>query len=134
MHRRPFIYVCSPLAAKTPELIRANVEFAKARCHEVMQLGGIPIASHVMLDGLLDDALPSERFVGMYAGKRMVTICDGLMAFLPPSRQTESSGMKEEMDVARSISIPVQLIRMQPGDVNAAQKIIDSMKYMFGRM
>ena len=84
------------------ETLEGNVEFAREKCRYVLSQGFVPIASHVMLDGILSEDVPGDREIGLACGIRMVATCDELWAF-----GRISEGMAAEIKEARRLGIPV---------------------------
>lgn len=93
-----FVYVCSPYGG-----LQENYENALEYCKQVAQKGHIPIASHVMLHGILDDDCPFQRKQGLNAGLALVEIADEVWAF--GDRITK--GMAGEIAHAGKLGIPV---------------------------
>lgn len=58
----------SPFGAKTPEEIAANVAYARLCMLDALRRGESPLASHLLWPGILDDADPAERALGIEAG------------------------------------------------------------------
>jgi len=93
------IYVCSPYGGQ-----QQNYEMAVEYCRVVAAMGHIPLASHVMLHGILNDHIPAQRQNGLAAGLALVEIADELWIF----GQTISSGMEAEIAYALRLGIPVK--------------------------
>ncbi len=93
------IYVCSPYGGQ-----QQNYELAVDHCRAVAAMGFIPLASHVMLHGILNDHIPSQRKNGLAAGLAMVEVADELWIF----GQAISSGMEAEIAHALKLGIPVK--------------------------
>lgn len=66
------VVVESPFAAHdgTPECAAANLAYARAALADCLRRGEAPFASHLLYTqtGVLDDAVPSERALGIEAG------------------------------------------------------------------
>lgn len=60
----------SPFAAPTPEERDKNVAYARAAMRDCLLRGESPLASHLLYTqpGVLDDAEPEERALGIRAG------------------------------------------------------------------
>lgn len=60
----------SPYAAPTPEGVAENVRYARACVRDCLQRGESPVVSHLLFTqpGILDDAVPEERALGIEAG------------------------------------------------------------------
>lgn len=98
--RLKLIYVASPYAGD----VEANVEYAKQACRTVMESGNAFFAPHLLYPSILDDAVPSERQLGIDMGLTMLSKCDELWWFGPRI----SAGMQAEMEEAERIGIPVR--------------------------
>ena len=101
--KTPLIYVCSPYAGKDENYKRA-IRYGQY----VAQKGGIPIIPHTMLHGVLNDAVPQQRSVGLEAGRRLLKMCDAVWVF--GRQETASAGMAAEISLAGDIGIPVQYV------------------------
>lgn len=112
----PLIYVATPLSDPTPEGVAQNVAFAEATCRMVSMCGGAPYAPHLLLTRFLNDKVMAERAMGIAAGLRVLSHCDEVWAILPPWRDTLSTGMKAEIDMAMLLQIPVRVC-MGPPDL-----------------
>ena len=97
-----FIYICSPVKGDVVN----NIEKARGYCKRVLDEGYIPIAPHVMFDGLLHDEIPAERVKALEIGLQLVRWCDELWFF----GNTISEGMRNEIKHAQDIGIPVRRI------------------------
>lgn len=97
---KKLIYICSPLKGD----IAANIAKAREYCKTVLSMGYIPIAPHVMLDGILNDENPAERKTALEMGLELVVHCDELWIF----SEVVSVGMQAEIDLARERDIPVK--------------------------
>lgn len=74
--KKDLVYVCSPLGAKTPEEVRANM----VRAREYMDIVSKKyncraIAPHAILPEYLDDCVPEERALGLKFGLDLLRIC-----------------------------------------------------------
>ena len=94
------IYVASPYAGD----VEANVEYAKQACRTVMESGNAFFAPHLLYPSILDDAVSSERQLGIDMGLAMLSKCDALWVFGPRI----SAGMQAEMEEAERIGIPIR--------------------------
>ncbi|MBS3938709.1 MAG: DUF4406 domain-containing protein [Peptococcaceae bacterium] len=93
------IYVCSPYGGK-----QENYERALEHCRAVAAMGHIPLASHVMLHGILNDHVPAQRQNGLAAGLALVEIADEVWVF----GQVLSPGMEGEITHALKLGVPVK--------------------------
>ena len=67
----PLVLIESPFAAPEPELLRLNVDYARAAMHDcLVNHGEAPYASHLLYTqpGVLDDNVPEQRMLGINAG------------------------------------------------------------------
>lgn len=112
--RKLRIYVCSPLrpksdAKKEPEQAKKelyeNLDRAKMACKLVMNLGAVPICSHLFCTAFLDDDIPSERKQGMELGLEMLKDADEMWCF----SERISEGMAAEISEASKLDIPVRM-------------------------
>lgn len=71
----PMVYICSQYRANTEEELRQHIEVAKWACRDIAMAGAIPIAPHLYFPRFMDDRMPSERYYGMGAGKRLMEQC-----------------------------------------------------------
>lgn len=99
------VYVASPLAAGTPAGVRANAERARRLCLLAMKLEGVAaFAPHAFYTSFLDDAESDERELGKQAGMCWLESADEVWIW---NRAGVSGGMKEEIEVANGLGIPV---------------------------
>lgn len=92
------VYVCSPYGG-----LQENYESAVEYCKWVVQEGNTPIASHVMLHGILSDDCPYQRKQGLAAGLELLKIVDEVWVF----GDRISRGMAGEIAHAAKLGIPV---------------------------
>ena len=109
-----YIYVCSPYGGQAE-----NYEMAKKYAKYIVSLGYIPIISHTMLHGVLEDNVPAQREMGLAAGKVMLSICDEMWVF--GTRITP--GMAGEILEAGKLGIKVKEVKQLPKDVTLADAI-----------
>lgn len=100
---RPYIYVCSPYGGQ-----KENYERALSYGRFVVSKGYIPIIPHTMLHGVLDDKNPTEREIGLDAGKGLIKQCEAVWVF--GKDDTASIGMQGEIAAALEFGIPVVYI------------------------
>ena len=64
------VVIESPFAGATPELAARNLKYLRACMHWCLLKGWSPYASHGLYtqEGVLDDAEPGQRLLGMAAG------------------------------------------------------------------
>ncbi len=103
MQDRPLIYVCSPYGGS-----EENYRRALTYGSYVFSKGGIPVIPHTMYHGILNDKSRIDRESGLYAGKRLLKLCDRVWVF--GREGFESAGMKGEISAAAEFGIPVEYI------------------------
>lgn len=113
MHKRPFIYVCSPLKGD----IERNIRKATGYSRFVFTQGGIPLAPHAIFTQFLDDNVPEERNAGIEMGIQLLVKCDELWAF----GERISEGMEAEIAAAKTMGLTVRRFndRCEPLGVDA---------------
>lgn len=92
----PMVYVCSRYRANSREELERNIEVAKWICRKIANGGGIPIAPHLYFPRFMDDAMESERYYGMGAGKRLMERC--VTFHVVTVDAVVSEGMREEIE------------------------------------
>jgi hypothetical protein len=98
------VFICSPYAGD----IRANVERARKMCLMAIRRGYAPFAPHLIYPQLLDDC-GTDRTAGISAGIAFLEACFEVWV---PRGVKPSIGMTCELDVARSLDIPI--VRVNP--------------------
>ena len=93
------LYVCSGFAGD----VEGNVAFARRVCREVALAGHAPVAPHLFLPDVLDDADVEEREVGLRCGLALLEICDEVLVAGPIT-----DGMESEIEAASAWGIPVR--------------------------
>jgi hypothetical protein len=93
------VFICSPFSGSDKSL---NIERAQRYCLNAIRKGCAPFAPHLLYPQFLDET-PDQRKLGMDAGKQFLLYCDELWVC-----GTEvTSGMTEEIDLAKTAGIPV---------------------------
>ncbi|CAK7037586.1 MAG: hypothetical protein BACD_00177 [Bacteroides rodentium] len=111
---KQFIYVCSPLKAKSRdpdearEEVESNLNRAREACRTVSILGAVPIAPHLYCTQFLDDSVPDERKTGMDIGLEFMR--SGLIDECWVFSEHISEGMLAEITLASDLDIPVRMI------------------------
>ena len=95
---KKLIYICSPLKGD----IAGNIAKVREYCKTVLQMGCIPIAPHVMLEGILNDEVPQERQTALEMGLSLVARCNELWIF----SKVVSQGMQDEMTLQSGSEYP----------------------------
>lgn len=101
--KKPAIYVCSPLAGE----IAKNIQLARTYSETVSKIGGVPFAPHIT--EMFDDQIPKQREMGISYGIDLLKRADELWIF----GNRISSGMMNEIAVAKKIDIPIYKINIQ---------------------
>ncbi len=108
------IYVCSAYGG-----LEENYEKAKKYAKYVISKGHIPILSHTMLHGILDDTYKADRERGLTTGKLLMTICDEIWVF----GAEITSGMAGEILEASRLNIPMVEIKKLPSELVLADEV-----------
>lgn len=93
------VYICSPLRGDADR----NIRKANGYCLFAAKQSLVPVAPHVMFPGILDDAIPEERSLGLSMGLELVKRCDEVWVF----GERLSEGMQAEIRAAEDMSIPI---------------------------
>jgi len=101
------VIIESPYAGPTPESIEANIAYAKRACMDSLKRGESPLASHLLWtqDGLLLDALASERRLGIDAGHAWLGVAQLVIFYMD---RGESPGMKHARVRAAASHVPTE--------------------------
>jgi len=101
------VIIESPYAAATPELIAANVEYARACVRDSLGRGEAPIASHLLYTqpGVLRDEVPEERQAGIDAGLAWRCVAHASVVY---GDLGISKGMAYGIKAAEADGIPVE--------------------------
>lgn len=69
-----FVDVESPYSGKDNEEVARNIRYARACVRDCLLRGEVPFASHLFYtqSGILDDNIPKEREMGIWAGKSII--------------------------------------------------------------
>ena len=102
---RKKIYVVSKYAGN----INANTKNAARYCRYIIDQGFMPIASHLLYPQILNDDVSTERELGTAFGLSLLAICDEVWVFIDGQI---SSGMKQEIEEANRLKIPVKRLNM----------------------
>lgn len=99
------IYVASPLKSVTADGVEANIARARRLCLLAMKAHDVaPFAPHAFYTSFLDDSDIDERELGIWAGQMYLEVCNELWVY---TKAGISKGMREEMDMAKELNIPV---------------------------
>lgn len=95
------IYICSPLRGD----IEKNMQRARNYCRYILlKENVIPVCPHIYFTQFLDDNKEIERKLGTDLGKALLTGCKEIWVF---DENGISQGMKEEIEIAEHLNIPV---------------------------
>jgi len=97
---RELLYIASPLRGD----VEQNIQNAMRYCEKAIREGYIPLAPHVMYQGLFNDEIPEEREAALDIGLRMLEKCSRM--WICGDRISE--GMRGEMNLAKEKGIPVE--------------------------
>ncbi len=118
---KPLVIVESPFAGKTPEEEQANIEYARMAVRDSLLRGEAPIASHLLYTqpGILDDAVPEERKLGIDAGLAWRAVAHKSVIY---TDRGISRGMQYGIDAAKTAGKEVEFRSLydkaQPNPVN----------------
>ena len=104
------VFICSPFAAtakdkeeKRKETIR-NIQTARTASLYAVAEGVIPYTPHLYFPQFLDDDDPDRRELGQMLGLMWLQECDELWVI----GRRISDGMKNEIEMAKKLDIPVR--------------------------
>ena len=104
------VYVVSRLKGD----IKNNIELTKKYSRFVDSIGKMPVASHIMYPAMgFDDTNPFEREKCRIYGLELLKLCDSVYCFIKDD--VISTGMREEIRVARELNIPIKYFRVLEG-------------------
>jgi hypothetical protein len=87
----------SPYRGRTSEETAKNVEYAKDCMMDSLQRGESPLASHLLWPGILDDAMPADRALGIAAGLEWGRVAEATVVYVD---RGISEGMVQGMNRA----------------------------------
>ena len=101
------VVVESPYAGS----LKRNEAYAKAAVLDCLYRGEAPIASHLLYtqEGILRDAHPIERKLGIAAGHAWISVCNRVVVYIDYGWST---GMRAGVEVAKAANIPVEIRRL----------------------
>lgn len=87
--------------------IAANVDYAKRCMHDCLKRGESPIASHLLFtqEGVLDDADPKARYLGISAGHAWIRRADLVVVY---TDRGISEGMRAGIQAAVKAGVEVE--------------------------
>lgn len=89
-------YICSPYRGNAYKRIR-NIAYARYITRVALELGYMPIATHLYLPQILNDDIPAQRWRGLKAGKNILNTCGTIII---GARYGISEGMAAEIEEA----------------------------------
>lgn len=95
----------SPFRGSTPEETAANVAYARTAMMDSLRRGESPLASHLLWPGILDDAKPEERTLGIAEGLQWGRVAEATVVYLD---RGVSSGMLQGISRADAEGRPVE--------------------------
>lgn len=93
------VYISSPLRGD----IGRNIQKARDYCAYAASCGVVPLAPHTIFTQYLDDEQPEQREQGLRMGHDLLRRCDELWIM----GSTISTGMREEIDLAKKLYLPI---------------------------
>jgi hypothetical protein len=87
--------------------VAANLVYARACVRDALQRGEAPVASHLLYTqpGILDDAVPSDRRLGIDAGLAWLGVADAAVVY---TDRGISNGMVFGIAAADKAGVPVE--------------------------
>lgn len=79
---KPRVQLESPLGSKDPEIVKANVQYAKLCMLDCLSRGEAPFASHLLYTQVLDDNKPEDRKLGIEAGLAFTESCSKVVVYI----------------------------------------------------
>lgn len=103
------VIVESPYAGRGTDVdgeISANLRYARSCVADCLKRGEAPIASHLLYtqQGILDDAVPEERALGIKAGHAWIAGADAMVVYVD---RGISEGMRSAIKEATGV-IPIE--------------------------
>ena len=109
--QKRFVQFESPYGAETADGIVRNVTYALIGMRHSLEMGEAPFASHLLYTQMLDDAIPLERTLGIFAGLR---IGEGAEATVVYEDLGISRGMEMGINHAIELGRPVEYRKLYP--------------------
>ena len=102
----------SPFRGKTAHETMRNERYAQKAMLDALHLGDSPLASHLLWPGILNDADPHERHLGIEAGLAWGPKADATVVYMDHGI---SEGMRQGIDRAEAEGRPVEYRRLSTG-------------------
>lgn len=101
----------SPYAGKSPNDIYENLRYGRACVRDSLLRGEAPIASHLLYTqtGILDDAKPDDRALGIAAGLAWRKVAQASVVYIDRGL---SPGMEQGIQAASAAGLPVILRKL----------------------
>ena len=99
------VFICSRYHANEKYTTEDNVRRALYACTHALMKGYAPIAPHLYLPRCLDDNDPTERELGMAAGREFLAACNEVWQW----GATITEGMLSELAYAEELGIPIRV-------------------------
>lgn len=95
--------------------VETNIAYARQCVRDSLSRGEAPIASHLLYTqpGILDDAIPAERKLGIDAGLAWRAVADASVVY---TDRGISRGMSYGIEAAKEAGIPVEFRSIRDGD------------------
>lgn len=94
----PLVYVCSPFAGD----VDRNIQNARRYCRFVVDSGGIPLASHLLLPQFMSEE--TERELALFMGMILMDRCEEVWVF----GRLISAGMQKEITRAEKRGMKIR--------------------------
>ena len=124
------VFICSRYRADENHTTEDNVRRALYACGVAVNKGYAPIVPHLYLPRCLDDNDPTERALGMAAGREFLAMCDEVWQW----GATISEGMAAELAYADELGIPIKVFnsigipREKWNDLETQQRYMEGLK------
>lgn len=112
------VIVESPFSGPDRETVQRHIAYARGAVADCIARREAPIASHLLLTqpGVLDDAIPDEREIGIAAGLAWYSVADACIVY---DDYGISSGMERGIARARKFRLPVIARKIMPQEMQA---------------
>ena len=97
----PIVYICSPYSGD----VEANVKKARAYSRLAVDRGCVPLTPHLFLPAFISEE--TERETALKAGLKLLSVCREIWV----CGGTVSSGMRNEIQHAKALGIPIRAIK-----------------------
>lgn len=103
----------SPYGNVDPDIVRANVAYARAALFDCLRRGEAPLASHLLYPQVLDDNDPTQRQMGIDAGLEWRSVAEATVVY---TDRGITKGMAYGIDKALASGLPVEYRKLPPGE------------------